>query len=73
LKKIKATYEITLLSVCLCLPPQQAGIVEPEETAVARQRLGKYVFAATNTQATTEELLDAVISMPFVSYQTPNM
>jgi hypothetical protein len=31
--------------------------------AVAKQRLRKYVSAAMNTHATTEELLDAVISM----------
>jgi hypothetical protein len=35
---------------------------------VTRQRLGKYVPAATNTRATGEELLDAVFSMPSVSY-----
>jgi hypothetical protein len=31
--------------------------VETEETSIARQRLGKYVSAATDTQATTDELL----------------
>jgi hypothetical protein len=31
--------------------------VEAEETSVARQRLGKQVLAATDTQATIEELL----------------
>jgi hypothetical protein len=39
--------------LCVCVsvaPPQQAGIVEPEETAVARQRLGKHVPAAMNTR-----------------------
>jgi hypothetical protein len=30
--------------------------VEPEETPIARQRLGEQVFAATDTQATIEEL-----------------
>jgi hypothetical protein len=49
----------------------KAGItVEPEETAVARQWLGKHAPAATNIHATTEELLDAVFSMRFVLYQT---
>jgi hypothetical protein len=37
--------------------------VEPEESAVARQRLGKHVPAAKNTYATIEELLDAVFSV----------
>jgi hypothetical protein len=30
--------------------------VEPEETSIARQRTGKEVSAATDTQKTTEEL-----------------
>jgi hypothetical protein len=30
-------------------PPEQAGIVEPEEMAVARQLLGKHVPKETNT------------------------
>jgi hypothetical protein len=29
--------------------------VEPEQTPIARQRLGKHIYAATNTQATIEE------------------
>jgi hypothetical protein len=35
----------------------KAGIVEPEETAIARQKLGKHVSAVTNTCTTVEELL----------------
>jgi hypothetical protein len=35
----------------------------------SRQRLGKHVPAATNTHATTEELLYALFSMPSFSYQ----
>jgi hypothetical protein len=31
--------------------------VEPEETSIDRQRLGKQVSTATDTQATMEELL----------------
>jgi hypothetical protein len=42
--------------------------MEPEETSVARQLLGKYGPAATNTHAAIE-LLDAVFSMQSVSYQ----
>jgi hypothetical protein len=34
----------------------KAGIVGPEQTSIARQRLGKHIPAATNTQATIEEL-----------------
>jgi hypothetical protein len=36
---------------------------KPEETAVARLRFGKHLSAATNTHATTEELLDTVFPM----------
>jgi hypothetical protein len=36
---------------------------------VARQRLGKYVTSATNTQTTIEEWLDFSFSMRFMSYQ----
>jgi hypothetical protein len=35
----------------------------------ARHQLGKNVTAATNTQATKEELLDTSFSMQSVSYQ----
>jgi hypothetical protein len=45
----------------------KAGIVQLEETAVARYRVGKQVSAATNTYATLEELLDAVFSMRSLS------
>jgi hypothetical protein len=38
----------------------KASSSELEETAVARERLGKHVPAATNTDATIEELLEAV-------------
>jgi hypothetical protein len=58
---ISTAYFINPLpSVCvsMCIPP-----------IVARQRLGKNVTAATKTQTTTEELLDASISMQSVSYQ----
>jgi hypothetical protein len=41
----------------------KAGIVEPEETPFARQRLGKRVSTATDTQVTTEELLETVFSI----------
>jgi hypothetical protein len=37
--------------------------VEQEEGAIARQRRGKHIFAATNQHATTEELLEAVFSV----------
>jgi hypothetical protein len=36
---------------------------------IFRQRVGKNVTAATNTQATIESFLDASYSMPSVSYQ----
>jgi hypothetical protein len=39
--------------------------VESEETSTARKRLGKQVPAATNTQATTEEILETVFSVGF--------
>jgi hypothetical protein len=45
----------------------QGRIVEPKGTVVARQRRDKHVSAATNTHATTEELLEAMFSMQSVS------
>jgi hypothetical protein len=36
--------------------------MDPEETVIARQRLGKHV-PAKNTQATIEEMLNVVLSM----------
>jgi hypothetical protein len=33
------------------------------DAAIARQRLGKHALAATDMQATIEELLEAVLSM----------
>jgi hypothetical protein len=55
-----------------CVPhPQRliAGILKPQETAVARQRLAKHIPAAMNTHATTD-LLD-VFSMRSVSHRYP--
>jgi hypothetical protein len=37
--------------------------VEPEESKIAAQKLGKQVPAATNMQATIEELLETVFSV----------
>jgi hypothetical protein len=37
--------------------------MEPEETSLARQRFGKQVSAATDTQATLEELLGTKFSV----------
>jgi radical SAM superfamily enzyme len=53
--------------LCVFVPPQQARIVEQEEMAVAKQRLGKYFHEATNTHATIE-LLDAMFSVRLVSH-----
>jgi hypothetical protein len=41
----------------------KAGIVEPEETSIARKQFRKHVPAATNTQATIEELVEMVFSV----------
>jgi hypothetical protein len=41
----------------------KAGIVEPEETYNVRQRLSKQVSAATDMQATTEELLRTMFTI----------
>jgi hypothetical protein len=45
------------MSVCRLIP-----IVEPEETAVGRQRFIKYIPAETNAHETVEEMLGAVFS-----------
>jgi hypothetical protein len=55
--KKKKVHDITLL--CVCILP-----------IVARQRLGKYFPAATNTLATLEELLAPSFSMQCVSCQS---
>jgi hypothetical protein len=56
--------------LCDCVLPQhmKVGIVEPKETAVAKQRTSKHIPKETNTNAITE-LLDAVLSMRAKSYQ----
>jgi hypothetical protein len=41
----------------------KARSTERQETSVARERLGKHVPAATDTQANLEELLEAVFSV----------
>jgi hypothetical protein len=38
-------------------------IAEPEETSIARQRLGKHIPAAMDVHATTEEMLETAFSM----------
>jgi hypothetical protein len=40
--------------LCVCVPPKilKPGIVEPEEMAVSRQRLGTHFTAATNIHVT---------------------
>jgi hypothetical protein len=55
------TSYIASIGLCLCVYTPIA----------ARQRLGKNVTVATNTHATTEELLDASFSMWPVWYQVP--
>jgi hypothetical protein len=53
----------------LCVYSKQAGIVEPEETAVARQRLSKHIPSATNAHARIEEHFHMLFSLLSVSYQ----
>jgi hypothetical protein len=36
----------------------KAGIADPENTSIVRQRHGKHVSAVTNNHAETEELLE---------------
>jgi hypothetical protein len=48
------------ISVTWCL---KAGIVEPEETFIVKQRLGELVSVVTDTQSTIEELLETLFSM----------
>jgi hypothetical protein len=45
-------------------------MVKQKDMTVSRQRLGKYLSAATNTRPTIEKLLDMVISMRSVTYET---
>jgi hypothetical protein len=54
----------------LCVPPTpESRNIGAKRDPIARQRLGKHVPSATNTQATTEVLLDAVFSMWSMVYQ----
>jgi hypothetical protein len=62
-ESISMAYFINLSDQSLCL------YVYEYTPIVARQRLGKNVTAATNTQASIEELLDASFSIRAVSYQ----
>jgi hypothetical protein len=41
----------------------EAGIVEPEETSIARKRFGKHVPFATNMQATIDILFETIFSI----------
>jgi hypothetical protein len=41
----------------------EAAIVEPAETCITMQQLGKQVFALTDTQTTIEELLGTMFSI----------
>jgi hypothetical protein len=55
-------YEIILLFVCLCSPQLlKATIVKKEEIAITKERLGKHVPAAMNTNSITDKLLDALL------------
>jgi hypothetical protein len=41
----------------------KGGIVVPEETASARQRLNKHISTSTDMHATIEDLLERMFSM----------
>jgi hypothetical protein len=41
----------------------KGGIVEPEDMALARQRLDKHLSETTDTHATIEDLLEAVVPL----------
>jgi hypothetical protein len=45
--------------------------VEPQETAVARERLDKHISVAMNTHVTTEELWEAVCPKAIYWEQKP--
>jgi hypothetical protein len=68
---MEQTYEITLLSLCVCVSPPivaRQGLGK-NPLIVARQRLGRNVTTVMNTHATIEELLDVSFSMWPMSYQ----
>jgi hypothetical protein len=52
-ENIKETYEITLLSVCPPLRPENLNSAD-RKTVVTRQRLGKYLPTATNIHTIIE-------------------
>jgi hypothetical protein len=45
----------------------------PEKTTIARQQLGKHFLVRTSTDATIEEIFEAVSFMSSVPYQILNM
>jgi hypothetical protein len=57
------------LCACVSLHHLKTGILEPEETAIARQHLTKHVPAATNIHSTRGKIMDVVFSVRLVSYQ----
>jgi hypothetical protein len=50
-------------SVCPNSNASKPELVQSEETADSRQKVGKRISAGTNTHTRIEELLDAVFSM----------
>jgi hypothetical protein len=68
---MEQAYDVTLLSVCVCVYPisllGNCSVKIPP--IVARKWLGRNVTAVTYTHVTIEELLDASFSMWPVSYQ----
>jgi hypothetical protein len=73
----KMAYQITLLSLYATVAPENRNSGARSDLSVclyvypivARQLHGKQVSAATNSQETIKELLDASFSVRFVSYQ----
>jgi hypothetical protein len=75
--------EYTIYFICrtssifyLCMHIQKARSSEPEETAVARERLGKHVPAAMDTHAAIEKSLETVFSVrsvPVAMWSAPAM
>jgi hypothetical protein len=54
-KSLKGTHKYIVWAEC--------RIVEPKETSIARQRLGKQVFTETDTQATIRKFLGTIFSV----------
>jgi hypothetical protein len=57
------TYVKLFYNFASCDLKPESGIIDPEKTLIARQRLGEHVSAETTALTTTDKMLEVVFSM----------